>query len=66
MAIESIFGAATLLATDGRAPAQLRAAVTSAGGTTAASVNVFERGEFVALVAASMEAARARSAELGK
>jgi pyrroline-5-carboxylate reductase len=66
MAIESIFGAATLLATDGREPAQLRAAVTSAGGTTAAAVNVFERGEFAALVAAAMEAARARSAELGK
>ena len=66
MAIESIFGAATLLATDGREPAQLRAAVTSAGGTTAAAVNVFERGEFVALVAAAMEAARTRSAELGK
>ena len=66
MAIESIFGAATLLATDGREPAQLRAAVTSAGGTTAAAVNVFERGEFAALVAAAMEAARTRSAELGK
>lgn len=66
MAIESIFGAATLLATDGCEPAQLRAAVTSAGGTTAAAVNVFERGDFVALVAAAMEAARARSAELGK
>ena len=66
MAIESIFGAATLLATDGREPAQLRAAVTSAGGTTAAAVNVFEQGEFAALVAAAMEAARARSAELGK
>ncbi len=66
MAIESIFGAATLLATDGREPAQLRAAVTSAGGTTAAAVKVFERGEFAALVAAAMEAARARSAELGK
>ena len=66
MAIESIFGAATLLATDGREPAQLRAAVTSAGGTTAAAVNVFEQGEFAALVAAAMEAARTRSAELGK
>jgi pyrroline-5-carboxylate reductase len=66
MAIESIFGAATLLVTDGREPAQLRAAVTSAGGTTAAAVNVLERGEFVALVAAAMEAARTRSAELGK
>ena len=66
MTIESIFGAATLLATDGREPAQLRAAVTSAGGTTAAAVNVFERGEFAALVAAAMEAARTRSAELGK
>lgn len=66
MAIESIFGAATLLASDGREPAELRAAVTSAGGTTAAAVNTFEHGGFAALVAAAMEAARARSAELGK
>jgi pyrroline-5-carboxylate reductase len=66
MAIESLLGAATLLASDGREPAQLRAAVTSAGGTTAAAIRVFDQGGFTAMVAAAMEAARARSAELGK
>jgi pyrroline-5-carboxylate reductase len=66
MAIESLLGAATLLASDGREPAQLRAAVTSAGGTTAAAMRVFDQGGFTAMVAAAMEAARARSAELGK
>ena len=66
MAIQSILGAATLLAHDGRDPAQLRAAVTSAGGTTAAAMRVFEQGGFTAMVAAAMEAARARSVELGK
>ena len=57
MAIQSILGAATLLAHDGRDPAQLRAAVTSAGGTTAAAMRVFEQGGFTAMVAAAMEAA---------
>ena len=66
MAIQSILGAATLLAHDGRDPAQLRAAVTSAGGTTAAAMRVFEQGGFTAMVASAMEAARARSVELGK
>jgi len=66
MAIESLLGAATLLASDGREPAQLRAAVTSAGGTTAAAIRVFDQGGFTAMVATAMEAARARSAELGK
>ena len=66
MAIQSILGAATLLAQDGRDPAQLRAAVTSAGGTTAAAMRVFEQGGFTAMVATAMEAARARSVELGK
>jgi pyrroline-5-carboxylate reductase len=66
MAIESLLGAATLLASDGREPAQLRAAVTSAGGTTAAAMRVFDQGGFTVMVAAAMEAARARSAELGK
>jgi pyrroline-5-carboxylate reductase len=66
MAIQSVLGAATLLAHDGRDPAQLRAAVTSAGGTTAAAMRVFEQGGFTAMVAAAMEAARARSVALGK
>lgn len=66
MAAESILGAATMLAVDGRRPEELRAAVTSAGGTTAAAMRVFEARGFVPTVVEAMEAARRRSAELGR
>jgi pyrroline-5-carboxylate reductase len=66
MVTGTLLGAATLLDRDGRAPQELRAAVTSAGGTTAAAVRVLEERGFAASVAAAMEAARARSAELSK
>jgi pyrroline-5-carboxylate reductase len=66
MTAETMLGAATLLARDGRSAGELRAAVTSAGGTTAAAIRVFEERGFAATVAAAMEAARARSVELGK
>lgn len=64
MVTGTLLGAATLLATDGRSAGELRAAVTSAGGTTAAAVRAFEERGFAQAVAAAMEAARARSAEL--
>lgn len=66
LTVQSMLGAATMLAQDGRSPQELRAAVTSAGGTTAAAVAVFEAGGFVPLVERAMRAARDRSAELGK
>ena len=66
MVTGTILGAATLLDRDGRTPAELRAAVTSAGGTTAAALKVFEERGFAAAVGAAMEAARARSAELSR
>lgn len=66
MAIESILGAATLLAQDGRTPEELRKEVTSAGGTTAAAIKVMEDRGFKDVVMDAMNAARARSAELGK
>lgn len=66
MAVESLLGAATMLAADGRTPQALRAAVTSAGGTTAAAMHVFEARGFVPAVIEAMDAARARSAELGR
>ncbi len=57
---------AALLLTDGDDPPEdRRAAVTSKGGTTAAAVAVFEDGGFAELVAAAMDAAAERSAELG-
>ena len=62
---ETLLGAATLLAR-GDGPEQLRAAVTSPGGTTAAAVQVLEqRGVRAALVDAVQDAAR-RSRELGE
>lgn len=64
MVTGTLLGAATLLASDGRSAGELRAAVTSAGGTTAAAVRVFEERGFSQAVGAAMEAARARSAEL--
>jgi len=64
MVTGTLLGAATLLEADGRSARELRAAVTSAGGTTAAAVRVFEERGFVDAVGAAMEAARARSAEL--
>jgi pyrroline-5-carboxylate reductase len=49
----------------GQTPADLRAAVTSPGGTTAAAVRELERGGVRAAFWEAVEAARCRSAELG-
>jgi pyrroline-5-carboxylate reductase len=64
--VRTMLGAASLMATSGRDPAQLRADVTSAGGTTAAAVRAFEERGFRDAVAAAMRAARDRAAELGR
>jgi pyrroline-5-carboxylate reductase len=62
---QTLLGAAQLLTQDGAAPAQLRANVTSPGGTTAAGLHELERhGVRAALIDAVM-AATARSKELG-
>ena len=64
MVTGTLLGSATLLDRDGRTAQELRAAVTSAGGTTAAAVRVLEERGFAQAVDAAMQAARARSAEL--
>lgn len=62
---ETLLGAAQLLA-EGASPEQLRAAVTSPGGTTAAALHVLEqRGVRAALIDA-VRAAAERSRELGE
>jgi pyrroline-5-carboxylate reductase len=65
MTVQTILGAAQLLAQDGRDAAALRAAVTSKGGTTAAAIAVLEQRGFAQAVADAMRAAHDRSAELG-
>lgn len=73
LAVQTMAGSATMLRDRiGRAasspdtsPAQLRAMVTSPGGTTAAGLRELERGGLRAAVAAAVEAAKTRSEQLG-
>ena len=46
-------------------PAQLRATITSPGGTTAAGLRQLERGNLREAVAAAVQAAKTRSEQLG-
>jgi len=62
---QTVLGAARMLVETGDDPADLRAAVTSPGGTTAAAVAAFEDGGFGPLVERAVVAAAERAAELG-
>ena len=61
----TIKGAGALLLETGEAPAELRAQVTSPGGTTAAAMHVLEERGFRAVVEDAVRAAAQRSRELG-
>jgi pyrroline-5-carboxylate reductase len=62
---QTLLGAATLLSRSDKPAAQLRADVTSPGGTTAAGLAVFEAAGFRELVAEVVAAATRRARELG-
>ena len=66
LAIDTLLGAAMLLAESENTPEELRDAVTSPGGTTAAALQVFEAADFRGLVDKALAAAKARSLELAK
>jgi pyrroline-5-carboxylate reductase len=63
---QTLRGSGMLLAASEATPAQLRAQVTSPGGTTAAAVHVLEGRGFRALVEDAVQAAARRSREMGE
>jgi len=63
---QTIKGAGALLVETDKGPFELRAQVTSPGGTTAAAMHVLEGRGFRALVEDAVAAAAARSRELGE
>ena len=65
LTVQTLFGAATLLAGSDEGPAALRAAVTSPNGTTAAGLAALEELGFSAALGRAVAAATARSRELG-
>jgi pyrroline-5-carboxylate reductase len=66
LTVQTLLGAARLLAESGDGPEALRAAVTSPGGTTAAGVNALETRAVRAALAEAVVAATERSRELGR
>ena len=66
LTVQTLLGAARLLAESGSLPEALRAAVTSPGGTTAAGVRVLEQRAVRAAFLDAVAAATDRSAELGR
>lgn len=63
---QTLIGAAGLLAVDGRDAHELRAAVTSKGGTTAAATGVMDNADVHGIMARAIIAARDRGRELGR
>ncbi len=66
LALQTVLGTACLMAETGDHPAVLREKVTSPGGTTIAGLQALEVGGFRGTVMRGVDAATARSAELGK
>jgi pyrroline-5-carboxylate reductase len=66
LALQTVLGTAKLLAETGEHPGSLRDKVTSPGGTTIAGLHALEKGSFRATVMNAVDAAAARSKELGR
>lgn len=65
LAVQTLLGSATMLRDSDTSPGLLREQVTSPGGTTAAALREFDRHGLRSAIIAGMEAAQARSQELG-
>jgi pyrroline-5-carboxylate reductase len=65
LALQTVYGASALAVQDGSEPAELRARVTSKGGTTERGVAELESHRLRAALLAAAQAANARAKELG-
>jgi pyrroline-5-carboxylate reductase len=63
---QTALGAAKIALESTKSPEQLRAQVTSPGGTTERAIETFEQGEFAQLVSKALHAAKNRSIEMSK
>lgn len=66
LALQTVEGAARLMKDSGEEAAELRAKVTSKGGTTAAAINSLEEAGVKSSIINALKAARVRSIELSK
>ncbi len=66
LALQTVLGAAKMAMEDVEPVNELRARVTSKGGTTEKALEIFEQGELINLFARAMTAAYNRSAELAE
>ena len=66
LTIDTLLGAAMLLAENAESPEALRNSVTSPGGTTAAALEVMNQNNFRNLIEKTVEAAKKRSIELSE
>ena len=65
LAAQTVYGAAKMLIETGRHPSELKDVVATPGGTTFAGLKMLEKGNFRSTVMDAVEAATARSRELG-
>jgi pyrroline-5-carboxylate reductase len=66
LAAQTVYGAAKMVLETGEHPGKLRDMVTSPGGTTIEGLHALEKGKLRATLMNAVEAATARSKELGK
>ena len=66
LVMQTLAGAAHLLQKSDKKPAELRKAVTSPGGTTAAAIEQLEQGNLKQIIEQAVDAAYRRAKELGK
>ncbi len=66
LSLETVLGAARLLARSGEKPETLRDWVSSPGGTTLAGLEVLSKGNFRQLIGNTLQAAKKRSIELSQ